>query len=71
MDNGPSHTSRANRPGSPSPTPQKHALWPDMAELLFFVLTRSLLRRGEFTSRADLTEKITSFAIRYNQTAEP
>jgi hypothetical protein len=42
-----------------------------MAELLFFVLTRSLLRRGEFTSRADLTEKITSFAIRYNQTAEP
>jgi hypothetical protein len=35
------------------------------------VLTRGLLRRGEFTSRADLTEKITSFAIRYNKTAKP
>lgn len=28
-------------------------------------------RRGEFTSRADLTEKITNFAIRYNRTAKP
>ncbi len=27
--------------------------------------------RGEFTSRADLTDKITSFAIRYNRTAKP
>ncbi|MGH3124589.1 MAG: hypothetical protein ACRDND_26705 [Streptosporangiaceae bacterium] len=33
--------------------------------------TRALLRRGEFTSRADLTDKITSFAIRYNRTAKP
>jgi hypothetical protein len=35
------------------------------------VLTRRLLRRGEFTSPADLTAKITSFAIRYNRTARP
>jgi hypothetical protein len=42
-----------------------------MAELWFSVLTRGLLRRGEFASRADLTEKITSFAIRYNRTAKP
>jgi len=35
------------------------------------VLTRSLLRRGEFTSRADLIAKITEFAIRYNRTALP
>ena len=42
-----------------------------MAELWFSVLTRALLRRGEFTSRADLIEKITSFTIRYNRTARP
>jgi hypothetical protein len=42
-----------------------------MAELWFSVLTRGLLRRGEFTSRADLAEKITRFAIRYNRTARP
>jgi hypothetical protein len=37
----------------------------------FEVLTRALLRRGEFTSRADLIEKITGFAIRCNRTARP
>ena len=42
-----------------------------MAELWFSVLARRLLRRGEFTSRADLAGKITSFAIRYNRTAKP
>ena len=42
-----------------------------MAELWFGVLTRGLLRRGEFTSRADLIAKITSFTIRYNRTARP
>lgn len=46
----------------------KHASWLDMAELWFSVLTRGLLRRGEFTSRADLAEKITGFAIRHNRT---
>ncbi|MGH3402559.1 MAG: IS630 family transposase [Streptosporangiaceae bacterium] len=34
-------------------------------------LDRALLRRGELTSRADLADKITSFAIRYNRTARP
>ena len=33
------------------------------------MLTRALLRRGSFTSRADLIAKITGFAIRYNRTA--
>jgi predicted DCC family thiol-disulfide oxidoreductase YuxK len=42
-----------------------------MAELWFSALTRGLLRRGEFTSRADLAAKITDFAIRYNRTARP
>ncbi len=42
-----------------------------MAELWFSILTRALLRRGEFTSHADLAGKITDFAIRYNRTAQP
>ena len=77
MDNGSSHTSRATRawiaahPRITVTCTPKHASWLDMAELWFSVLTRGLLRRGEFTSRTDLTEKITSFAIRYNQTAKP
>ena len=60
----------AAHPRSASPTP-KHASWLDMAELWFSVLTRGLLRRGEFISRTDLAEKITNFAIRYNRTAKP
>ncbi len=77
MDNGSSHTSRATRawiaahPRITVTYTPKHASWLDMAELWFSVLTRALLRRGEFTSRADLTEKITRFAIRYNRTAKP
>jgi transposase len=77
MDNGSSHTSRATRawiaahPRITVTFTPKHASWLDMAELWFSVLTRALLRRGEFTSRADLTDKITSFAIRYNRTARP
>src|ERR1035441_1784036 len=77
MDNGSSHTSRATRAWiaahpriSVTYTP-KHASWLDMAELWFSVLTRALLRRGEFTSRAGLIEKITVFTIRYNRTARP
>ena len=77
MDNGSSHTSRATRawiaahPRIKVTYTPKHASWLDMAELWFSVLTRALLRRGEFTSRADLTGKITGFAIRYNRTARP
>lgn len=77
MDNGSSHTSRATRAwiaAHPQITvicTPKHASWLDMAELWFSVLTRGLLRRGEFTSQADLIDKITSFTIRYNRTARP
>jgi transposase len=77
MGNGSSHTSRATRAwiaARPRITVTRtpvHASWLDMAELWFSVLTRGLLRRGEFTSRADLTAKITSFTIRYNRTAQP
>ncbi len=77
MDNGSSHTSAATRawiaahPRITVTCTPKHASWLDMAELWFSILTRGLLRRGEFTSRTDLTEKISSFAIRYNRTAKP
>ena len=77
MDNGSSHTSRATRawiaahPRITVTCTPKHASWLDMAELWFGVLTRALLRRGEFTSRADLIEQITVFTIRYNRTARP
>jgi transposase len=77
MDNGSSHTSRATRawiaahPRITVTYTPKHASWLDMAELWFSVLTRALLRRGEFTSPADLADKITAFTIRYNRTARP
>jgi len=77
MDNGSSHTSRATRawiaahPRITVTYTPKHASWLDMAELWFSALDRRLLRRGEFTSRADLADKITSFAVRYNRTARP
>lgn len=77
MDNGPSHTSAATRawiaahPRITVTYTPTHASWLDMAELWFSILTRRLLRRGEFTSPADLAGKITSFAIRYNRTARP
>ncbi len=77
MDNGSSHTSRATRawiaahPRITVTYTPKHASWLDMAELWFSVLTRGLLRRGEFASQADLIDKITRFTIRYNRTARP
>jgi len=77
MDNGSSHTSRATRawiaahPRITVTYTPEHASWPDMAELWFSVLARGLLRRGELTSRADLTDKITRFTIRYNKTTRP
>lgn len=77
MDNGSSHTSKATRawiaahPRITVTYTPKHASWLDMAELWFSVLTRALLRRGEFTCRAELADKITDFAIRYNRTAHP
>jgi transposase len=77
MDNGSSHTSRATRawiaahPRITVTYTPKHASWLDMAELWFSVLTRALLRRGEFTSCTDLIDKITGFAVRYNRTARP
>lgn len=77
MDNGASHTARATRAWlaahprfSVTYTP-KHASWLNMIEQWFGVLTRRLLRRGDFSSRADLDDHITEFTIRHNETARP
>lgn len=40
-----------------------------MIEQWFGVLTRRLLRRGDFASRDDLEAKITTFTIRHNKNA--
>ncbi|GAA3508744.1 transposase [Streptosporangium album] len=77
MDNGSSHTSRATRawlaahPRFKVTYTPKHASWLNMVEMWLSALTRRLLRRGEFTSRDDLTEKIIDFTIRYNNDAHP
>jgi transposase len=77
LDNGSSHTSRATKKWlrehprfQPRYTPA-HASWLDQAELFFSILTRRLLRRGEFTSREDLADKIAAFTNVYNRTAKP
>jgi hypothetical protein len=42
-----------------------------LIEQWFGVLTRRLIRRGDFTSRDDLDDKITAFTILYNKNARP
>ncbi len=77
MDNGSSHTSRATRswlaahPRFTVTYTPKHASWLNMIEQWLGVLTRRLLRRGDFTSRDDLEAKITAFTIRHNKHARP
>jgi len=77
MDNGSSHTSKATRRWLAARTryavtyTPKHASWLNMVELVFSILTRRLLRRGEFTSREHLANKIVKFFTHYNRTAKP
>ncbi len=77
LDNGSSHTSKATKkwlrehPRFQTHYTPAHASWLDQAELFFSILTRRLLRRGEFTSREDLANKIENFVIAYNRTAKP
>lgn len=77
MDNGSSHTSKSTRawlaahPRFTVTYTPKHASWLNMVELVFSILTRRLLRRGEFTSREHLANKIIKFFTHYNRTAKP
>jgi transposase len=46
----------------------KHASWMNQIEIWFSILARKLLRRGNFTSVADLKAKILAFIAYFNRT---
>ncbi len=46
----------------------KHASWMNQIEIWFSILVRKLLRRGDFTSLADLKAKVLAFIEYYNRT---
>ncbi|MFD9607027.1 hypothetical protein [Streptomyces sp. NPDC059970] len=43
----------------------------NQVELFFSILTRRLLRRGEFASRQDLIDQIREFTLVYDDEARP
>ena len=77
MDNGSSHTSKATKtwltehPRFVVHHTPTHASWLNQVEAFFSILTRKLLRRGEFDSRDDLVAKMTAFIEHYSETATP
>ena len=46
----------------------KHASWINQIEIWFFILVRKLLRRGNFTSKEHLQQRIESFIAYFNAT---
>lgn len=77
MDNGSSHRSKVTKKwlaGHPRfvvhHTPV-HASWLNQVEAFFSILTRKVLRRGDFASREDLVTKMLNFIEHRNQTATP
>ena len=77
LDNGSSHTAKATRawisahPRFTATYTPKHASWLNMVEIFFSILTKRLLRRGEFTSHEHLATKILKFIAHYTRTAKP
>lgn len=77
MDNGSSHTSKATKawlaehPRFVAHYTPKHASWVNMVELFFSIVTRKVLKGGNFSSRADLVSKMMRFINTYNETAKP
>jgi len=77
MDNGSSHTSKATKawlaahPRFHVTRTPAHASWLNMVEIWFSILTRKILRRGEFASREQLADKIIEFMCDYDDTARP
>jgi transposase len=77
MDNGSSHTSKATKAWLAEHerfvvhhTPA-HASWLNQVECFFSILTRKVLRRGEFSSREDLVTKMLAFIEHHSETAKP
>ena len=46
----------------------KHASWLNQIEIWFSILVRKVIRRGSFTSPADLKARIEAFIAYFNQT---
>lgn len=77
VDNGSSHTSKVTRAWlAEHPrffvhyTPP-HASWLNQVEAFFSILTRKLIRRGEFNSTKDLVDKIMAFIEHHSASAKP
>ncbi|WP_328754302.1 IS630 family transposase [Streptomyces sp. NBC_01453] len=77
LDNGSSHTAKhtkawlADHPRWHVHWTPPHASWLNQIELFFSVLTRRVLRHGDFSSRDDLIDKLESYVIGRNETAKP
>ncbi|MEV7236763.1 IS630 family transposase [Streptomyces sp. NPDC051020] len=77
LDNGSSHTARhtkawlAAHPRWHVHWTPPHASWLNQVELVFSAMTRAVLRHGDFTSRADLIEKMDTWMIQRNEHARP
>jgi transposase len=77
LDNGSSHTSKATKawfaehPRFVAHYTPKHASWLNQVECFFSILTRKVLRRGEFSSREDLVDKMMAFISYYSESAKP
>ena len=46
----------------------KHASWMNQIEIWFSILARKVLKRGNFSSIADLIRKVLAFIAYYNET---
>lgn len=77
LDNGSSHRSKttkkwlADHPRFVVHHTPVHASWLNQVEAFFSILTRKVLRRGEFESRADLVQRMMAFIEHRNTTATP
>ncbi|MGH9486950.1 MAG: IS630 family transposase [Terriglobales bacterium] len=77
LDNGSSHTSKATKewfaahPRFVVHHTPVHASWLNQVECFFSILSRKVLRRGEFSSRDDLVEKMMAFIAHHSETAKP
>lgn len=77
LDNGSSHTSKATKawfaehPRFVVHYTPAHASWLNQVECFFSILTRKVLRRGEFTSRDDLVKKMLNFIEHHSKSAKP
>ena len=77
LDNGSSHRSKATKkwftehPRFVVHHTPVHASWLNQVEAFFSILTRKVLRRGDFASRDDLVTKMLNFIEHRNKTATP